>query len=119
MTGFWLVLLKAEVLLFAASAILILIAGLVNLVVEYNLRKRAEREAPEEEREENERGIVTKCPDEKRCAAVPDILETDRERERLKRECVDLSAKVEEQKRIIEGQKKKIGELEQEAGRGR
>lgn len=119
MTGVWLVLLKAEVLLFAASAILILIAGLVDLVVEYNLRKRAEREDPEEEREENERGIVTRCPDEKRCAAVPDILETERERERLKRECVELSAKVEEQKRIIEGQKKKIEDLEQEAERGR
>lgn len=119
MTGFWLVLLKAEVLLFAVGGILVLIAGLVDLVVEYNLRKRAGREEPEEEREENERGIVTKCPDEKRCAAVPDILETERERERLKRECGELSAKVEEQKRIIEGQKRKIEDLEQETERGR
>ena len=77
MTGMWLVLLKAEVLLFAIGAVVVLIAGIVNIALEYRERKQNAAE-PEEKKdiletaitEETERGIITKCSASNRCAAL-------------------------------------------------
>lgn len=97
MTGMWLVLLKAEVLLFAIGAVVVLIAGIVNIALEYRERKQNAAE-PEEKKdiletaitEETERGIITKCSASNRCAAVTGILELEREREQLREEYDEL-----------------------------
>lgn len=77
MTGIWLVLLKAEVLFFAIGAVVVLIAGIVNIAIEYRERKQNAAE-PEEKKdiletaitEQTGGGIVTECSASKRCAAA-------------------------------------------------
>lgn len=73
MTGIWLVLLKAEVLFFAIGAVVVLIAGIVNIAIEYRERKQNAAE-PEEKKdiletaitEQTGGGIVTECSASKR-----------------------------------------------------
>ena len=50
MTGIWLVLLKAEVVFFAIGAVVVLIAAIVNIAIEYRERKQNDAE-PEEEKD--------------------------------------------------------------------
>ena len=57
MTGIWLVLLKAEVLLFAIGAVVVLIAGIVNIALEYQERKQNAAE-PEEKKDILETAIT-------------------------------------------------------------
>ena len=57
MTGIWLVLLKAEVLFFAIGAVVVLIAGIVNIAIEYRERKQNAAE-PEEKKDILETAIT-------------------------------------------------------------
>ena len=50
MSGVWLVLAKAEVLFFAIGAVVVLIAGIVNIAIEYRERKQNAAE-PEDEKD--------------------------------------------------------------------
>lgn len=55
MTGIWLVLLKSEVLFFAIGAVVVLIAGIVNIAIEYRERKQNAAE-PEEKKRHSRNG---------------------------------------------------------------
>ena len=99
MTGIWLVLLKAEVLLFAIGAIAILIAGIVNIVLERGKQIGAEPKQKDSLEalvtEETERGIITKCSASNRCAAASGIMESEREREKLRKDYDELRERYE------------------------
>lgn len=121
MTGIWLVLLKAEVLLFAIGAIVVLIAGIVNIAIEYRERKQNAAE-PEEKKdiletaitEETERGIITKCSASNRCAAVTGILELEREREQLREEYDELRERYKILCLAYEGKEEALESLEED-----
>lgn len=121
MTGIWLVLLKAEVLLFAIGAIVVLIAGIVNIALEYRERKQNAAE-PEEKKdiletaitEETERGIITKCSASNRCAAVTGILELEREREQLREEYDELRERYKILCLAYEGKEEALESLEED-----
>lgn len=57
MSGVWLVLAKAEVLFFAIGAVVVLIAGIVNIAIEYRERKQNAAE-PEDEKDILETAIT-------------------------------------------------------------
>lgn len=121
MTGIWLVLLKAEVLLFAIGSIIVLIAGIVNIALEYRERKQNAAE-PEEKKdiletaitEQTERGIVTECSASNRCAAVPGILESEREREQLRKEYDELRERYKILCLAYEGKEEALESLEED-----
>ena len=121
MTGMWLVLLKAEVLLFAIGALIVLIAGIVNIALEYRERKQNAAE-PEEKKdihetaitEETERGIITKCSASNRCAAVTGILELEREREQLRKEYDELRERYKNLQAAYEGKEEALESLEED-----
>jgi len=121
MTGIWLVLLKAEVLLFAIGSIVVLIAGIVNIALEYRERKQNAAE-PEEKKdvletaitEETEHGIITKCSASNRCAAVTGILELEREREQLRKEYDELRERYKNLQAAYEGQRDDFEDLEKD-----
>ena len=121
MTGIWLVLLKAEVLLFAIGAVVVLIAGIVNIALEYRERKQNAAE-PEEKKdiletaitEETERGIITKCSASNRCAAVTGILELEREREQLREEYDELRERYKILCLAYEGKEEALESLEED-----
>lgn len=121
MTGMWLVLLKAEVLLFAIGALIVLIAGIVNIALEYRERKQNAAE-PEEKKdiletaitEETERGIITKCSASNRCAAVTGILELEREREQLREEYDELRERYKILCLAYEGKEEALESLEED-----
>ena len=121
MTGIWLVLLKAEVLFFAIGAIVVLIAGIVNIAIEYRERKQNAAE-PEEKKdiletaitEETERGIITKCSASNRCAAVTGILEWEREREQLREEYDELRERYKILCLAYEGKEEALESLEED-----
>ena len=107
MSGIWEVLAKAEVLFFAIGAVVVLIAGIVNITLKYRERKQNAAE-PEEEKdiletaitEQTGGGIVTECSASKRCAAVTGIMEAEREREQLAEEVL-AAPTVEEQRQAF------------------
>ena len=121
MTGIWLVLLKAEVLFFAIGALIVLIAGIVNIALEYRERKQNAAE-PEEKKdiletaitEETERGIITKCSTSNRCAAVTGILELEREREQLREEYDELRERYKILCLAYEGKEEALESLEED-----
>lgn len=121
MTGIWLVLLKAEVLLFAIGAVVVLIAGIINIVLEYRERKQNAAE-PEEKKdiletaitEQTGGGIVTECSASKRCAAVTGILELEREREQLRKEYDELRERYKNLQAAYEGQREDFEDLEKD-----
>ena len=121
MTGIWLVLLKAEVLLFAIGAIVVLIAGIVNIALEYRERKQNAAE-PEEEKdvletaitEQTGGGIVTECSASKRCAAVTGILELEREREQLRKEYDGLRERYKNLRLECDGKSEALKSLEED-----
>lgn len=121
MTGIWLVLLKAEVLLFAIGSIVVLIAGIVNIALEYRERKQNAAE-PEEKKdvletaitEETEHGIITKCSASNRCAAVTGILESEREKEQLRKKYDELKERYKNLQAAYEGQRDDFEDLEKD-----
>ena len=121
MTGIWLVLLKTEVLFFAIGAVVVLIAGIVNIALEYRERKQNAAE-PEEKKdiletaitEETERGIITKCSASNRCAAVTGILELEREREQLREEYDELRERYKILCLAYEGKEEALESLEED-----
>ena len=121
MSGVWLVLAKAEVLFFAIGAVVVLIAGIVNIAIEYRERKQNAAE-PEEEKDiletvitgETERGIVTECSASKRCAAVTGILESEREREQLRKEYDELRERDKNLQAAYDGQREDFEDLEKD-----
>lgn len=121
MTGIWLVLLKAEVLLFAIGAVVVLIAGIVNIAIEYRERKQNAAE-PEEKKdiletaitEQTGGGIVTECSASKRCAAVTGILELEREREQLRKEYDELRERYKNLQAAYEGKEEALESLEED-----
>lgn len=121
MSGFWLVLVKAEVLFFAIGAVVVLIAGIVNIAIEYRERKQNAAE-PEEEKdiletvitEETEGGIVTECSASKRCAAVTGILESEREREQLRKEYDGLRERYKNLRLECDGKSEALKSLEED-----
>ena len=121
MTGIWLVLLKAEVFFFAIGAIVVLIAGIVNIALEYRERKQNAAE-PEEKKdiletaitEQTGGGIVTECSASKRCAAVTGILELEREREQLRKEYDELRERYKNLQAAYEGKEEALESLEED-----
>lgn len=121
MSGVWLVLAKAEVLFFAIGAVVVLIAGIVNIAIEYRERKQNAAE-PEEEKDiletvitgETERGIVTECSASKRCAAVTGILESEREREQLRKEYDELRERYKNLRLECDGKSEALKSLEED-----
>ena len=121
MTGIWLVLLKAEVLLFAIGAVVVLIAGIINIVLEYRERKQNAAE-PEEKKdiletaitEQTGGGIVTECSASKRCAAVTGILELEREREQLRKEYDGLRERYKNLRLECDGKSEALKSLEED-----
>ena len=121
MTGIWLVLLKAEVLLFAIGSIVVLIAGIVNIALEYRERKQNAAE-PEDEKdvletaitEQTGGGIVTECSASKRCAAVTGILELEREREQLRKEYDGLRERYKNLRLECDGKSEALKSLEED-----
>lgn len=121
MTGIWLVLLKAEVLLFAIGSIIVLIAGIVNIALEYRERKQNAAE-PEEKKdiletaitEQTGGGIVTECSASNRCAAVTGILELEREREQLRKEYDGLRERYKNLRLECDGKSEALKSLEED-----
>ena len=121
MTGIWLVLLKAEVLLFAIGAVVVLIAGIINIVLEYRERKQNAAE-PEEKKdiletaitEQTGGGIVTECSASKRCAAVTGIMEAEREREQLRKEYDGLRERYKNLRLECDGKSEALKSLEED-----
>lgn len=121
MTGIWLVMLKAEVLFFAIGAIVVLIAGIVNIALEYRERKQ-NAAGPEDEKdihettitEQTERGIVTKCSASNRCAAVSGIMEAERKCEQLQKEYEELREQYKNLQLRYEGKEEELKSLEED-----
>lgn len=121
MTGIWLVMLKGEVLFFAIGAIVVLIAGIVNIALEYRERKQNAAE-PEDEKdihettitEQTERGIVTKCSASNRCAAVSGIMEAERKCEQLQKEYDKLREQYKNLQLRYEGKEEALKSLEED-----
>lgn len=119
MSGIWEVLAKAEVLFFAIGAVVVLIAGIVNIAIEYRERKQNAAE-PEEEKdiletaitEQTGGGIVTECSASKRCAAVTGILEMEREREQLRKEYDGLRERYKNLRLECDGKEEVLESLE-------
>ena len=119
MSGIWEVLAKAEVLFFTIGAVVVLIAGIVNIAIEYRERKQNAAE-PEEEKdiletaitEQTGGGIVTKCSASNRCAAVPGILELECECEQLRKEYDELRERNKNLRLAYEGKEEVLESLE-------
>lgn len=121
MSGIWEVLAKAEVLFFTIGAVVVLIAGIVNIAIEYRERKQNAAE-PEEEKdiletaitEQTGGGIVTECSASKRCAAVTGILELEREREQLRKEYDGLRERYKNLRLECDGKSEALKSLEED-----
>lgn len=106
---------------FAIGALIVLIAGIVNIALEYRERKQNAAE-PEEKKdiletaitEETERGIITKCSASNRCAAVTGILELEREREQLREEYDELRERYKILCLAYEGKEEALESLEED-----
>lgn len=91
MSGIWLVLSKTAVITWLIVLVSGSILAIVIGIVEYRDLKKGEAAAGEEfEVTATERGIVTECEKSNRCAAVSGILESEREKEQLRKEYDEL-----------------------------
>lgn len=95
MSGIWVVLSKTAVITWLIVLVSGSILAIVSGIVEYRELKNGKADAEEGSLETlvtemTEQGIVTKCSASNRCAAVTGILESEREREQLRKEYDEL-----------------------------
>ncbi len=91
MSGIWVVLSKAAVITWLIVLVSGSILAIVSGIVEYRDLKKGEPAAGEDfEVTATERGIITECEKSNRCAAVSGILESEREKEQLRKEYDEL-----------------------------
>lgn len=116
MSGIWETLSKAAVvtwlIVFAIGSILAIVSG----IEEYREQKNGKAETEKDSldplaTEMTERGIVTKCSASNRCAAVTGILESEREREQLRKEYDELRERYKNLQAAYKGQSDDFEEL--------
>ena len=117
MSGIWLVLSKAAVITWLIMLVSGSILAIVSGIVEYRDLKKEEVDSEKESLEAlvgemTERGIVTKCSASNRCAAVSGILESEREKEQLRKEYDELRERYKNLREAYEGQKDAFESLE-------
>jgi len=117
MSGIWLVLSKAAVITWLIVLVSGSILAIVSGIVEYRDLKKEEVDSEKESLEAlvgemTERGIVTKCSASNRCAAVSGILESEREKEQLRKEYDELRERYKNLREAYEGQKDAFESLE-------
>ena len=117
MSGIWLVLSKAAVITWLIVLVSGSILAIVSGIVEYRDLKKEEVDSEKESLEAlvgemTERGIVTKCSASNRCAAVSGILESEREKEQLRKEYDELRERYNNLREAYEGQKDAFESLE-------
>ena len=117
MSGIWLVLSKAAVITWLIVLVSGSILAIVSGIVEYRDLKKEEVDSEKESLEAlvgemTERGIVTKCSASNRCAAVSGILESEREKEQLRKEYDKLRERYKNLREAYEGQKDAFESLE-------
>ena len=117
MSGIWLVLSKAAVITWLIVRVSGSILAIVSGIVEYRDLKKEEVDSEKESLEAlvgemTERGIVTKCSASNRCAAVSGILESEREKEQLRKEYDELRERYKNLREAYEGQKDAFESLE-------
>ena len=115
MSGIWLVLSKTAVITWLIVLVSGSILAIVIGIVEYRDLKKGEAAAGEEfEVTATERGIVTECSASKRCAAVTGILESEREREQLRKEYDELRERYKNLQAAYDGQREDFEDLEKD-----
>ncbi len=113
MSGIWLVLSKTAVITWLIVLVSGSILAIVIGIVEYRDLKKGEAAAGEEfEVTATERGIVTECEKSNRCAAVSGILESEREKEQLRKEYDELRERYKNLRLAYEGKEEVLESLE-------
>lgn len=117
MSGIWVVLSKTAVITWLIVLVSGSILAIVIGIVEYRDLKKGEAESEKESLEAlvgemTEHGIVTKCSASNRCAAVSGILESEREKEQLRKEYDELRERNKNLREAYEGQKDAFESLE-------
>ena len=118
MSGIWETLSKAAVLTWLIVLVSGSILAIVSGIVEYRELKNGKAETEDESLEPlatemTERGIVTKCRASNRCAAVTGILESEREREQLRKEYDELRERYKNLREAYEGKAESLKSLEE------
>ena len=119
MEGIWVVLSKTAVITWLIVLVSGSILAIVSGIMEYRDLKKGETESEDENLEEvwgemTEQGIVTECSASKRCAAVPGILELEREREQLRKEYDELRERYKNLQAAYDGQREDFEDLEKD-----
>lgn len=119
MSGIWVVLSKVAVITWLIVLVSGSILAIVSGIVEYLDLKKGEAESEKESLEtaitkETERGIITKCSASNRCAAVSGILESEREKEQLRKEYDELKERYENLWLAYEGKEEVLESLEED-----
>lgn len=119
MEGIWVVLSKTAVITWLIVLVSGSILAIVIGIVEYRNLKKGEAESEKESletviTEETEHGIITKCSASNRCAAVTGILESEREREQLRKEYDELRERYKNLQAAYDGQREDFEDLEKD-----
>ena len=117
MSGIWLVLSKTAVITWLIVLVSGSILAIVSGIVEYRELKNGKTETEKDSleplvTETTERGIVTECEKSNRCAAVSGILESEREKEQLRKEYDELRERYKNLRLAYEGKEEVLESLE-------
>lgn len=114
MSGIWLVLSKAAVITWLIVLVSGSILAIVSGIVEYLDLKKGKAAAGEDfEVTATDRGIITECEKSNRCAAVTGIMESEREREQLRKEYDELKERYKNLWLAYEGKEEALESLEE------
>lgn len=115
MSGIWVVLSKAAVITWLIVLVSGSILAIVSGIVEYLDLKKGEAAAGEDfEVTATNRGSITECEKSNRCAAVTGIMESEREREQLRKEYDELKERYKNLWLAYEGQRDDFEDLEKD-----
>ena len=115
MEGIWVVLSKTAVITWLIVLVSGSILAIVIGIVEYRDLKKGESAAGEDfEVTATDRGIITECEKSNCCAAVTGILESEREREQLRKEYDELRERYKNLRLECDGKSEALKSLEED-----
>ena len=115
MEGIWVVLSKTAVITWLIVLVSGSILAIVIGIVEYRDLKKGESAAGEDfEVTATDRGIITECEKSNCCAAVTGILESEREKEQLRKKYDELKERYKNLQAAYEGQREDFEDLEKD-----